>query len=455
MIPCGERILQPIFPVHPVGVVIVHAVNQYIVDLSFQEFCKPFCSREHRGDHGICPDTGFVQGIGCRIRLAIDVVSTGERTGVYNTSTDDVIFMKPVFVQGLTEGTGSTSLESGIGNVLLQATDNLAWLNEGDVVLLKPALNSGDPYPSTTHPFALEVTARVLSAHGADVVIGDQSGMEHVVHGPAGVVRGNTHDNYLRSGMARGNRTKFVKFEGEGWDEGFFHYASPETQSWKQGFFITSWIKKADHIISLPRISTHSQAGITLGMKIMVGLLREDSRLEFHANGPYNGFIVRYSQGSDLPSEDDGSGKFFEKIVEISDAIKKKLRATLFVGTEAQVTFGPNRYAYRVGNLGIGKAYRVKPEPGMVFASADQVAAEAFAFAVLKDLKRSVPRVPRYKEKILLFQNRLIRDVMDVRVRDHPFIRHAEAIGLGSMPGEIVFTGVPAPVRERISPYLA
>jgi uncharacterized protein (DUF362 family) len=88
--------------------------------------------------------------------------------------------MKPVFVQGVTGGTGSTSLESGIGNVLMQATDNLSWLNEGDVVLLKPALNSGDPYPSTTHPLSLEVTARVLSAHGADVVIGDQSGMDHV-----------------------------------------------------------------------------------------------------------------------------------------------------------------------------------------------------------------------------------------------------------------------------------
>ena len=30
---------------------------------------------------------------------------------------------------------------------------------------------------------------------------------------------------------------------------------------------------------------THSQAGATLGFKIMVGLLREDSRMEFHANG--------------------------------------------------------------------------------------------------------------------------------------------------------------------------
>ena len=376
-------------------------------------------------------------------------------TGGYKKSNYDVIFMKPLFVRGVTGGTGSSSLESVIENILLQATDNLAWLNEGDVVLVKPALNSPDPYPSTTHPLAVEVTARVLADHGAEVVIGDQSGMEHVVQGPAGIVRGNTHDNYQRSGMARGNKTRFVRFEGEGWDEGFFHYSSPATISWKHGFFITSWIKKADHIISLPRLSTHSQAGITLGMKIMVGLLREDSRMEFHANGPYNGSIVHYSKGSNLPSEDDGSGTFLEKIVEISDAVKEKLRLTLFAGTEAQVTFGPDRYAYRLGNIGIGKAYRVKPEPALVFASTDQVAAEAFAFAIMKDLKRSLPLIPRYKEKMLLFQNRFISEVMTVRVRDHPFIRHAEGIGLGSMPGEIVFTDVPAPVQERISSYLA
>jgi uncharacterized protein (DUF362 family) len=132
--------------------------------------------------------------------------------------------MKPVFEKGVTETLGSTSLVSDIEKILLQATDNLAWLKDGDVVLLKPALNSPDPYPSTTHPLALEVIAQVLSDHGADVVIGDQSGMEHVVHGPTGIVRGNTQDNYRHSGMAGMNTTPFVRFETEGWNEGFFYY---------------------------------------------------------------------------------------------------------------------------------------------------------------------------------------------------------------------------------------
>jgi hypothetical protein len=73
----------------------------------------------------------------------------------------------------------------------------------------------------------------------------------------------------------------------------------------------------------------------------MVGMLREDSRMEFPANGPMNRFIIRSAKGSQLISFDDGTNLFFEKIVEISDAIRGRLRLTLFLATEVQATFGP------------------------------------------------------------------------------------------------------------------
>jgi uncharacterized protein (DUF362 family) len=98
--------------------------------------------------------------------------------------------------------------------------------------------------------------------------------------------------------MVHGNSTRFVSFEEEGWNEGFFQYSSPKTRSWKDGFHNTNWVKKDDHIICLSRVSIHSQAGGTMGLKIMVGFLREDSRMVFHANGPYNGFIQRAAQGA-------------------------------------------------------------------------------------------------------------------------------------------------------------
>lgn len=294
------------------------------------------------------------------------------------------------------------------------------------------------------------MVAELLEGRGAKVVIGDQSGIEHVLHHPGGVIHGSTKENFAHSVMGAKDDARFVSFEDGGWDEGFYCHQSPETSSWPNGFFISQWAKKADHIISLPRVSAHSQAGATLGFKCMVGMLREDSRMEFHANGPYNKFITAAAKGSTLASRDDGTGTFLEKIVEISDALRDKLRLTLFVATQAQATFGPDRYGMHLGPVGLGKAYIMSPQPGLVFASADQVAAEAFALALLRDLKRSVPFFPRFAERMILFQNRNVQDFVDVPVQNHPYIRHAIKIGLGELPGEIIYKDIPDTVQEKL-----
>jgi uncharacterized protein (DUF362 family) len=363
--------------------------------------------------------------------------------------------MKPVVVRGVSDNLSGDALARSIREVLLDATGQLDWLRKGDTVLLKPALNSPDPYPATTHPLALDVVSEILMEHGAKVVIGDQSGIEHVLHHPAGVIRGSSRENFARSGMGRRGDPRFVSFEEGGWDEGFFHHQSANTKSWRDGFFITTWTQKADHIICLPRVSTHSQAGATLGFKCMVGMLREDSRMEFHANGPYNRFITSAARGSTLHAEDDGSGFFFEKIVEISDAVRDKLRLTLFVATKAQATFGPDRIGVRVGPVGLCRAHVTDLKPGLVFASADPVAAEAFALALIKEIKQSVPFLPRLTERFFLSGNRNVKDVSGIPVREHPYIRHATAIGLGEMSGDIHFSGVPDTMQDRIRANLS
>jgi uncharacterized protein (DUF362 family) len=362
--------------------------------------------------------------------------------------------MKPVYVNGVGPGVSQKSLEACIRTTFLAASDNCAWLKDGDVVLLKPALNSSDPYPSTTHPLAIRVVTGLLEEHGAKVVIGDQSGIEHVLHHPGGILHGSSQANYAKSGMGTPDDPRFVSFEDGGWEEGFFHHQSWNTRSGKSGFFITTWAQKADHIICLPRVSTHSQAGATLGLKCMVGMLREDSRMEFHANGPYNNFITNAAKESALESRDDGTKTFFEKIVEISDAIRDKLRLTLFVATKAQSTFGPNRYSIRVGPLGLGRACVASPDPGLVFGSTDPVASEAFALALLKDLKTMNPFFPGLSERMMLFQNPNVQNFLKIPVWDHPYIRHAIAIGLGGMPREVIFNDVPEEVRVRLNRYL-
>jgi hypothetical protein len=362
---------------------------------------------------------------------------------------DDILY-----VNGIGPENRDNFTLSNIEDVFLKSTNNLEWLSPGDLVLLKPALNSSSPYPSTTHPLAVHIISRILTENGAKVVVGDQSGIRSVLHHPGGVIRGNTKDNYIKAGMGLRDDENFISFEEEGWKEGFYHHASLKTSSWLNGFHITRWIQKAYHIINLPRISSHSQAGATLGFKNMVGCLREDSRMEFHVNGPYNFAIKRDARSSSLKSEDDHSHTFFEKIVEISDALREKLRLTLFVATKAQATFGPDSQALELGALKIAKAQVMDLKPGLVFGSTDPVAAESLALTILKHLRRSLPTLAKIYERLILFSNTNITMVDKVPIKDHPYIKHSMDMGLGKMTTDIQYKNVPRDLERSLGAIL-
>ncbi|MCE5213765.1 MAG: DUF362 domain-containing protein [Methanobacterium sp.] len=345
-------------------------------------------------------------------------------------------------------------LKSNIEDVFFKSTRDLEWLSPDDIVLLKPALNSHYPYPSTTHPQAVQVISRILTDKGAKVVVGDQSGIRSVLHHPGGVLRGSTRDNFIKASKGTADEENFISFEEEGWEEGFYHYKSSKTPSWPDGFYLTHWIKKADHIISLPRLSTHTQAGATLGFKNMVGCLRDDSRLEFHTNGPYNFPIKNGARGSGLKSVNDHSGTFFEKIVEISDALREKLRITLFVATQAQTTFGPNRQLLEIGKLKIAKAYVSNLKPGLVFASVDPVATESFALAILKYLRISSPILPKTFERLLLLSKNNTNKMDKTHVIDHPYIQHSMKLGFGEIASEIEYENVSDHIQQIVDEIL-
>ena len=344
-------------------------------------------------------------------------------------------------------GTDSEKLKSTIQDVFLKSTQGLEWLKSGDLVLLKPALNSMYPYPSTTHPMAVQVLADILEKNGAKVVVGDQSGLRSVLHHPGGLVHGSSRVIYNKSGMELGGH-KFIGFEERGWDDGFIHHKSLNTPSWPHGFYVTRCIEKADHIINLPRISTHTQAGASLGFKNMIGLLRDDSRMEYHANGPYNYLIKFNTRKSSLKSVDDHTGKFLEKIVEISDSVREKLRLTLFVVTRAQTTFGPDQQAVDLGMLKIARAHVVDIKPGLVFASTDPVAAETCALALLQYLRKSLPKLAKLYEAIILMSSNNPKKMENTLLKEHPYIKHAQNIDLGCLPSEFEFNKIPEDIKH-------
>ena len=359
---------------------------------------------------------------------------------------------KNVFVEGL-EHNDNNSLRAAIKEIFLKSTDDLEWLSRGDVVLLKPALNSDNLYPSTTHPFAISVISNILSKEGAGVIVGDQSGLGNVLQDAIGVIHGKTRDNFIKSGMGT-DEDNFISFESRGWNKGYMHHQSDNTSSWPDGFYVTKCIEEVDHIINLPRLSAHSQAGVTLGFKNMVGILRDDSRMDFHANGPFNNSMKREAHGSTLNSVDDGSGTFLEKIVEINDAIREKLRVTLFVATKAQATYGPNPSEVKVGKLEIAKANIVNLKPEMVFAGTDPVAVESFAFALMKDIRNNLSHLSKALSTLILSSNKIVNQVDSIPVREQTFIRHAIDIGLGNMPDQIVYKNVPLTLQDRLGKYL-
>lgn len=343
-----------------------------------------------------------------------------------------------MIIHSVPRGISDTELISAIQRVFLDATDQASWLKPGDTVLLKPALNSPNPYPATTHPLSIHAIKDLLVQRGAHVVIGDQSGIEHVVHSPKGVIKGSSIKNFETAGILRNpsDRKSFVAFEADVWDS-FEHIQTNRTLSWKNGFYVTPWIKKADHIINLPRVSAHAQAGVTLGFKNLVGILREDSRIEFHTNGPFNSFITKAAQGSELSIHDDGTRAFIEKITEISLAVKDKLRATLFTATQAQTTLGPDREI-----LPGLRSHVATPETGLVFASTNPVAAEAFAISYLGYLYQTcTPGSAKLFQKMIVSANGRIKEPGTYPVVEHPFIAHAVQLGLGNPREEMKWIG--------------
>ena len=68
---------------------------------------------------------------------------------------------------------GEEDLKRAVRSAAEAATD-FSWLSRGDTVFIKPAHNSGKPYPATTHPGAVRAMIELLREKGARrVIVGD------------------------------------------------------------------------------------------------------------------------------------------------------------------------------------------------------------------------------------------------------------------------------------------
>jgi uncharacterized protein (DUF362 family) len=248
---------------------------------------------------------------------------------------------------------GEQEKSFGLLQNMSEAATDFSWLSRGDRVLLKLAMNSGLPYPRTTDPWLLDSMIRILQQRGAKVVVGDSAGCGHVRWSPT-EKKGSSRalcDSLGLLKIVNENGASPVFFEEKNYDS-FLETLPAGKHHWKTPLRIASEVKEVDHIVYLPRVSSHVLGEVTLGMKLGVGFLREDSRLALH----------------------EGAGDFCMMWEEISHVpeISSRLRLCVSTGRSVTTLVGPD-----VGPVAV-------PDYGLILASTDLLAHDLPAYAFLK-----------------------------------------------------------------------
>ena len=236
----------------------------------------------------------------------------------------------------------------------VEAATDFSWLSKDDRVLVKLALNSGNPYPATTDPWSVHCMVNLLKEKGAGkILVGDQSGFG-TVQWTKDRQEGSSRQLAKNAGLLKVIEQTVAEpcfFEEYGWDA--YQPAMPEgMHHWKRPIMMPAKLDEVDHIIYLPRVSSHILAGNTLGFKLGVGFLRSDSRGDFHKGGRY--FYAMYEEINHVPP------------------IASKLRLIVSSGRSVLTFIGPN------------EGPTAKPAHGLVIASEDLLAHEMLAYAWLQ-----------------------------------------------------------------------
>jgi len=190
---------------------------------------------------------------------------------------------KRVALSGIKRGSGDHLLIGAVKDAARAATD-FSWLSRGDVVLIKPALNSGNPYPATTSSVGIRAMVELLKEKGArKVIVSDMSGVEHVKL-TREKLKGSSRELMKKSGMAEAAIKAGAELyfpEEDGWGA-FFEDGPQDSSHWKGAIMMSKILKEVDHLVLMPRCGRHVLLGSSLGMKAAVGYWRTDSRLEYH-----------------------------------------------------------------------------------------------------------------------------------------------------------------------------
>ncbi len=244
----------------------------------------------------------------------------------------------------------------------VEAATDFNWLEKGQTIFIKPVINSGRPYPSTTSPVAVGAMIKLLKKKGAGrVIVGDMSGIQHLKFFRDRTI-GSTRDLMKQSGMMpaiedAGGEPWF--FEADGW-ESFYRDHTDIKGFWDNGLMMPAILKDVDHIVLMPRCSRHVLAGASLGLKAVVGYWRTDTRLQYHYHAA--SFHERTAEGNR------------------SKTLLDKQRLVISTADKLLATYGPD------------KGYVHTPSPGLVIASPAVVSHDMVSLAWLLYNRELLPK---------------------------------------------------------------
>ncbi len=220
-----------------------------------------------------------------------------------------------------------TEVKNSLKEAINQAVEGLggfkSFVRKGEVVLLKPNFNTADPFPASTDPEFLQAVVELTYEAGAKMVmIGESSTMSL-----------NTRKIMEDLGIFKLQEIKtppriYVFEEGE--------WRKKEIPAGKylKKVSLPVILDRADKLIFLPCLKTHSQAQFTGSLKLAIGFVRPFERLPIHLKN------------------------LQEKIADLSTIIRPDL--IIMDGRKCFINQGPTK-----GEL---------KEPNLILASTDRVA---------------------------------------------------------------------------------
>ena len=209
----------------------------------------------------------------------------------------------------------------------------------GKAVLLKPNLNTADPFPASTHNDTLNHLIRCLQSRGArSVTVGERSGPPDT----GDVIREKGVDRLC--GSLGAGLVNFEDLPPSAWVR-----VAPEQSHWRSGFDVPQLLLDAECVVTTCCLKTHAYGGVfSMSLKLAVGFTHKRNMAELHTS----------------------FRNMRRMIAEVNQAFRPSL--VLLDGIDAFVDGGPMS----------GPVKR----PDVILAGEDRVAVDAVGLAVLKEV---------------------------------------------------------------------